>query len=415
MKNSRLAAFEILYDVFSNNAYSNIALEKYFKDNEVKDKAFVTTLVYGVIERRLTLEYITDEFLNGRTKPKVKTILLMGAYQLYFMDKVPSSAAVNESVELSKQVGLGYYKNLINAVLHKIDSNRINLDLIEDLSVRYSCPQNLINMWSKMYGRENALEMLECINSKPPVFAVPNPAYVDSHELLYELNNCGIDGEVCGDLVIINSSFDLNKCKAFKDGLFYIEDKSSYLCAKALDAKPGEIVLDVCAAPGGKTFTIASSMNNQGRVYSYDLYEHRVKLIQNGIDRLGFKNITAGVNNAEIYNDEIPLADKIICDVVCSGFGIIRRKPEIRYKNLDDIKNLPDVQYKILDTSSRYLKKGGRIIYSTCTLNKKENERVVSKFLDEHSNFSLIKDNTTFITSDGGDGFYYAIMEMNND
>ena len=130
---------------------------------------------------------------------------------------------------------------------------------------------------------------------------------------------------------------------------------------------------------------------------------------------MGFKNITAGVNNAEIYNDEVPLADKIICDVVCSGFGIIRRKPEIRYKNLDDIKNLPDVQYKILDTSSRYLKKGGRIIYSTCTLNKKENERVVSKFLDEHSNFSLIKDNTTFITSDGGDGFYYAIMEMNND
>ncbi|MGN0528139.1 MAG: 16S rRNA (cytosine(967)-C(5))-methyltransferase RsmB [Eubacterium sp.] len=415
MKNSRLAAFEILYDVFGNNAYSNIALEKYFKENEVKDKAFVTTLVYGVIERRLTLEYITDKFLNGRTKPKVKIILLMGAYQLYFMDKVPSSAAVNESVELSKQVGAGYYKNLINAVLHKIDSNRINLDLIEDLSVRYSCPQNLINMWSKMYGREQTAEMLESMNSKPPVFAVPNPAYVDAPELLYELNNCGIYGEVCGELVKINSSFDLNNCKAFKDGLFYIEDKSSYLCAKALDAKPGEIVLDVCAAPGGKTFTIASSMNNQGRVYSYDLHEHRVKLIQNGIDRLGFKNITAGVNNAEAFNAEIPSADKIICDVVCSGFGIIRRKPEIRYKNLDDIKNLPDIQYRILDTSSKYLKKGGRIIYSTCTLNKKENERVVSKFLDEHSNFSLIKDNTTFITSDGGDGFYYALMEKNND
>lgn len=415
MKNNRLAAFEILYEVFSNNAYSNIALKKYFKENEVKDKAFVTTLVYGVIERRLTLEYIINQFINGRTKPKVKIILLMGAYQLYFMDKVPSSAAVNESVELSKQIGAGYYKNLINAVLHKVDNNRINLDLTDDLSVKYSCPQNLINMWNKMYGREKTVQILECLNSKPPVCAVPNPLYVDAQELLYELTNCGIDGEVSGGLVKINSSFDLDKCKAFNDGLFYIEDKSSYLCAKALDARSGEIVLDVCAAPGGKTFTIASSMNDKGRVYSYDLYEHRVKLIQDSISRLGFNNITACVNDAEIFNPQIPLADKIICDVVCSGFGIIRRKPEIRYKNLDDIKGLPDIQYKILDTSSKYLKPGGRIIYSTCTLNKKENEKVVLRFLDNHSDFSLVEDNTTFITSDGGDGFYYALMEKNND
>lgn len=415
MKSSRLISFEILYNVLKEDAYSNIAVDKALKGIENKDKAFISSLVYGVIERKITLDYLIDRYLNGKTKPKVKIILYLGAYQLYFMNKVPPSAAINESVDLSKEVGAAYYKNLINAVLHKIDNDRIDINSIEDLSIRYSCPHHLINMWKKAYGEKNTLSILNAVNEKPPVFAIPNSLYVDAEECLYELNNCKVEGEIFDNIIHITSSFDLSECKAFKDGLFHIEDFSSYNCAKALKVNENDIVLDICSAPGGKAFTIAERMNNKGSVYAFDLYEHRVKLIEQGAARLGITNIKASVNDAEKYNPHIPAADKILCDVPCSGFGIIRRKPEIRYKNLDSIKDLPDIQYNILETSSRYLKHGGRIVYSTCTLNKRENERVVEKFLKVNSDFILIEEKTTFPSQNGGDGFYYAVMERDND
>ncbi|MBR4241883.1 MAG: 16S rRNA (cytosine(967)-C(5))-methyltransferase RsmB [Eubacterium sp.] len=415
MKNSRLIAFEVLSKIRNENAYSNLAIENSVRDLNSKDKAFVNSLVMGVIERKLTLDYLISPYLKTRVKPKVKTILYIGAYQLYFMDKVPPSAAINTSVELAVQTGQGFYKGVINAVLHKIDDNRIDIDSLDDLSVKFSCPQNLINMWNKMYGKENCEEILEAMNLKAPVFAVPNKLYVDSDELSYELMNSSVECEVDGELVRILSSFDVSKIKPFADGLFHIQDKSSFECAKALEAKEGETVLDICSAPGGKAFTIAEGMTGKGEVYAFDIYEHRVNLIKNGAQRLGLKNIKASVNNAEVFNEDIPFADKILCDVPCSGFGIIRRKPEIRYKELDSVKELPLLQQKILETSCRYLKAGGRIIYSTCTLNKKENEKVVLKFLEENQNFSLIYDKTIFPSANGGDGFYYAVIEKKND
>lgn len=411
MKNSRLTAFEILYDIEKNSAYSNIALDSAIKDFEPKDKAFISSLVLGVVERRISLEYLIKPYLSGKTKPKVKLILYIGAYQLYFMDKVPSSAAINTSVELASQTGVSYYKNLINAVLHKVDNNRIDINTIDDLSVRYSVPQNLINFWKKMYGDEQCEKILSVINTKPPVFAVPNKKYVDAEELSYELLNSGVDCDAEGELVKINSSFNLSALKPFKDGLFHIQDKSSFECAKALDAKAGDTVLDICSAPGGKAFTIAEDMNNCGEVYAFDIYEHRVGLIKSGAERLGLDIIDARVNDAEVLSESIPSADKILCDVPCSGFGIIRRKPEIRYKELDSVKELPALQLKILETSSAYLKDNSRLVYSTCTLNKRENENVVRAFLDNHSEFKLIKEKTIFPSEDGGDGFYFAVLE----
>lgn len=415
MKNSRLVAFEILSKVLRENAYSNIAVDSALKNNDIENKAFVSNLVYGVVERKLTLDYIIDSFLTSKNiKSKVRILLYIGTYQLYFMDKVPSRVALYETVELSKQVGTSRYQGLINAVLHKIDANRINIDGLENLSVKYSCPEHLINMWTKMYTRENTVKILECINDRPPVFAIPNRLYGDEEELLYELENCNIFGEVVDGAVMITSAFDLTNCKAFDDGLFYIEDLSSYHCAKALGAVAGDTVLDVCSAPGGKAFSIAQGMNNDGAVYAYDLYEHRVKLIESGAKRLGITIIKTGVNDASEYNKDIPMANKILCDVPCSGFGIIRRKPEIRYKELDSIADLPGIQYKILCTSSAYLKNGGRLIYSTCTLNKKENEKVVNKFLESNSEFNLLEDVTIFPSVHGGDGFYYAVLEKND-
>ena len=415
MKDSRLIAFEILHEVFKNNAYSNIAIDKALKDVNLKDKPFVSSIVYGVIERRITLDYILNEHLSSKPKQKIMLVLYIGAYQLYFMDKVPSSAAINTSVNLAGEVGLAYYKKLINAVLRKVDSNRIDFNSTDDLSVKYSCPQNLINMWKKMYGEENTLSILNSINGRPPVFAVPNTLYIDCDELQYELLNSGIECELVNDIVRIISSFDLSDCKPFKDGLFHIEDMSSYSCAVALEAKEGETVIDVCSAPGGKAYTIAERMNNSGKLYAFDLYEHRVELIKQGAGRLGITNITAQVNDATVYNQDIPLADKILCDVPCSGFGIIRRKPEIRYKELDSVKELPEIQFGILSTSAKYLKTGGRLVYSTCTLNKRENEKVVERFLENNKSFSLLYDKTIFPSADGGDGFYYAVIQKNND
>lgn len=415
MKNSRLIAFEILCDILKDNAYSNLAIDKALAGVEDADKNFISNLVYGVIERKITLDYIINCYLTSKPKFKVRVILYIGTYQLYFMDKVPSNAAINESVELSKFVGVSYYKNLINAVLHKIDDNRIDIHALEDLSVKYSCPKHLINMWMKAYGEENTLGILNSINSKPPVFAVPNSLYLDADELLYELNNCNIEGEVIDDVVMITSTFNLHSCKAFQDGLFHIEDLSSYLCACALDAKENDLVLDICSAPGGKAFTIAENMKNTGSVYACDLYEHRVKLIHDGAKRLGIQNIKTVVNDALIYNESFPEFDKILCDVPCSGFGIVRRKPEIRYKDLDSVKELPEIQYNILNTTCRYLKNGGRLVYSTCTLNKKENEHITAKFLQDNQAFKLIREQTYFPASRSGDGFYFAVMEKIND
>lgn len=412
MKNARLSAFDMLYDIIYGGAYSNIVLEKGLKTVESKDKGFVSRLVYGVIERRLSLDYAINKFLNGKTKPKVKILLYIGAYQVLYMDKIPDAVAVYETVSLCDNIGLSYYKKLINAVLHRIIDYKTEFDVIDDLSIKYSCPQHLINMWTKMYGEDNVLDILEQINNRPPVFAIPNSKYVDAEELYYELFSAGIDCEIFNDVVKINSSFDLSGLKAFNDGLFYIEDYSSYSCAKALGAKSDDVVLDLCSAPGGKAFTIAQS---GATVYAYDIYEHRVELIKKTAKRLGLNNIITGINDALIYNANIPFADRIICDVPCSGFGIIRRKPEIRYKNLDDIKELPQIQYNILFTSSRYLKSGGVIIYSTCTLNKKENEQVVDRFLNDNTDFSLVESKTVFPTKNGGDGFFYSILKKKND
>lgn len=411
MKSARLIAFETLYRIFRDKSYSNIALDAVLKNTDA-DKAFISALVYGVIERKITLDYFINKYVSSPPKPKIMTVLRLGAYQLLFMDKVPSSAAINESVKLTYDIKQDYYSSLVNAVLHKIDADR---EYPDDLSVKYSVPEHLINMWVKQYGQETVEEFLPCINERPPVFAIPNSLYVDADELCYELLCEDIECEAVNDVVLINSAFDLSKSTAFKNGLFYIEDLSSYECAKALGAKSGDTVLDMCSAPGGKAFTISQFMNNDGRLLAFDLYQSRVNLISDGAKRLGLSIISADVNDACVFSERIPTADKILCDVPCSGFGIIRRKPEIRYKELDSVKTLPEIQLDILENSSKYLKNGGRIIYSTCTLNKKENERVVSAFLKKHNDFSLDYDKTVFPSKLGGDGFYYAVINKNYD
>ena len=411
MKSSRLIAFETLHKIFNDSTYSNLAVDSALKDVET-DKAFVSALVYGVVERKLTLDYYIEKYITSKPKPKIMTILRLGAYQLLFMDKVPGSAAINESVKLTHEIKQDYYSKLVNAVLHKIDSNREDID---NPSIKYSVPECLINMWNKQYGADRVNQFLPALNERPPIFAIPNRQFTDAEELCYELLDEGVDCEVFDDVVLINSSIAFDNSRAYKNGLFYIEDLSSYNCAMSLEAKPGEMVIDFCSAPGGKAFTIAQEMENNGKLYAFDLYEHRAELVMKSAKRLELDVIKTGVNDASIYNADIPKADRILCDVPCSGFGIVRRKPEIRYKDLDSIKDLPEIQLNILKTSSMYLKKGGRLIYSTCTLNKKENEKVVAAFLENNLDFRLEYDKTVFPSANGGDGFYFAVLTKNYD
>ena len=329
MKSARLVCFELIYGILNNNDYSNLSLDSELNQVKASDKSFVSRLTLGVIERRITLDYIINRYLSSAPKQKVKILLYLGVYQLYFMDKIPSNAAVNETVELAKSVGCGYYTKLINAVLHKADEDRIDIDAVNDLSVRFSCPENLINMWQKHYGSENTMQILNSINSVAPVYAVPNRLYVDEEELLYELLDEGCECEIDGELVKLISPLSLKKSKAFNNGLFHIQDLSSYNCAKALNAEKEQTVIDVCSAPGGKALTIAERMENRGKVYALDLHKSRVKLVFEGAERLGLTCIAARENNAELFNPDLPEADRVLCDVPCSGFGIIRRKPEI--------------------------------------------------------------------------------------
>lgn len=408
MKSARLIAFETLHKIFTEGAYSHIVLDNALQENDC-DKSFVSALVYGVTERKITLDYYINKYLKSKTKPKVMTVLRLGAYQILFMDKVPDSAAINESVKLVKEIKQDYYASLVNAVLHKIcDDN----ESVDDLSIKYSIPQDLVNMWSKQYGKEITESFLPFVNNRPPVFAVANSLFVDSDELSYELLSEGIENEIINtDVVMITSAFDLKKSRTFNNGLFHIEDLSSYNCACAVKAKENDVVLDICSAPGGKAFTIAQKMNNKGHIYAFDLHASRVKQIESGAERLNISIIHASVNDALEFSNEIPMADRILCDVPCSGFGIIRRKPEIRYKSLDSISDMPQIQLKILETSSKYLKNNGTLVYSTCTLNKKENEKVVQSFLDKYKAFKLIEEKTVFPSEFGGDGFYYAVIK----
>lgn len=410
-KSARHIAFETLYKIFYNDAYSNIAVDNALSDlNE--SKAFVTRIVYGVVERKLTLDYLINKYCS-KPKPKVLIILRMGVYQIYFMDKVSSAAAIDESVKLAKSVGLEFYSKLINAVLHKIDDNRINIDKIDDPEIRYSIPVCLINMWKKAYGEDAVYSFLPCLNEKAPIFAVPNTMFVDKDELQFEFSCEDVESEVDGELVSVLSNLDVKKSKAYKNGLYHIEDMSCYTAVKALNPRDGDIVIDVCSAPGGKAFTCAEMMNNNGMIYACDIFKQRVNLIKDGADRLELTSVIPLMNDATVFNNDLPMADKIICDVVCSGFGIIRRKPEIRYKNLDSIKKLPELQYKILDTSACYLKHRGRLLYSTCTLNKRENEQVVDRFIENHSEYKIIEMKTIFPSQNGGDGFFYSVIERN--
>lgn len=400
MSNPRYVAFKALIKIEEEKAYSNLTLDSALKNAEMSplDKAFASSVFYGVLEKKITLDYIISRF--SKIKPKkidLKTlvILRMALYQLAFMDKVPASAAVNEAVKICKKEKLYQSSGFVNALLRNAAKSDLLTvlpspkDQIRFLSVKYSCPEKIIKLWISDYNKTVAEGILKALDGKPPVYVRVNTLKTNTAELSEKLSSGGISAVTVNGLsnaLEIRSFGSLSDNEQYKQGLFYVQDLSSQICCEILNAKPGDIVSDVCSAPGGKSFTSAQNMCGQGAVYSYDIYPHKLKLIENTAARLGIDNIKVSLRDAL---SDIPLndSDKIICDVPCSGLGVLRRKPEIRYKDDTGIDSLPDIQLKILENTAKYLKSGGVLVYSTCTLHNDENSGVVNRFLAEHKDF----------------------------
>lgn len=435
VKSARQIAFEVLLKIEKDKAYSNLAIDSAIKAlrRDSTDCAFISRLVYGVTERRITLDYIISKYIKTpveKTKAEVITALRMGVYQIIFSDKIPVSAAVNESVRLVKDNRCAFASGLVNAVLRKVSNDGFSLpDGMENdrrISVLYSAPLELVRFLIYHYGEENAEGFLKSALEPKRIFARVNNTKTDSNKLIEMLKNEGVDAvktdiDNCIELFLNGAVYEL---ESYKQGYFHVEDVSSQLCVQALEPFPGCTAIDICAAPGGKSFTVAEHMNNEGELYSCDIYESRTELIKDGAQRLGLSCIKPSVNDATVYNESFPLADRVLCDVPCSGMGIIAKKPEIKYKKLDDIKELIPVQKKILDVSSRYVKKGGRLVYSTCSVNPNENRKVCDAFLKEHPDFSSVKalpyaeravDEGDYITltlhKNNCDGFFIAVFE----
>ena len=401
MTDVRKLAFDVLYRVLYEDAYSAIALNNTVKASALSslDAGFLSALVYGVLERKLTLDCVIRRYSSVRlTKIEHKTliILYLGMYQLLYMDRVPDSAAVNESVKLAKKLKLYKSSGFINAVLRGFIRAGKAYDLPDEkdrlkyLSVKYSCPENIVGMWLSSFGDELCERMLEGLIGRPELTVRVNTLRTTRDELIDSLSASGIAAEpvpFLHDALYLSGTGSLENIPAFKRGEFYVQDASSQLCAEFLGARAGERICDVCAAPGGKSFCSAIRMGDRGEIFSYDLHEHKLSLIREGARRLGISIITASQRDAADSSSGLPLCDRVLCDVPCSGLGILRRKPEIRYKTDTIIDLLPELQYSILCNSASALSSGGVLVYSTCTLNSKENGEVVDRFLSEHPDF----------------------------
>lgn len=395
---ARETALNVLIACRTEDGWSNGVLKEYLSRDRLdrRDAALATRLCYGVLQNRLKLDFYLQQLLTGKLKdlhPAVRDILHLGLYQLYEMGKVPSSAAVNESVELAKKYckKQRYAPGLVNAVLRKAATAECKQPT--GWQEIYSHPQALIDLL-KSYVPKGTLEpMLKANNDAPDTVAQVNTLKITTEDLVRQLEKEGVTArshDWMPDCLILQNPGNLEQLPSFKEGLFYIQDAAAKLSVLCAQLQPGSNVLDCCAAPGGKSFAAAIAMGGTGAITSCDIYEHKAKLIAGGAQRLGIANLNAIQLDATTHVAQWEgKMDAVIADVPCSGLGIIRKKPDIRYKNLQEMAALPALQKQILCNVATYVRHGGVLLYATCTLVREENEGMVEAFLKEHPDFCL--------------------------
>ena len=461
----REAAFKALLAIERDGSYSNLELSKMLASDELSNKGFIREIVYGVTENKIYLDYILDKFIKkgaAKTKLQALIILRMGVYQILFMNSVPNYAAVNESVALARRFARcmdGFINGVLRNFIRNMDSAS-EIDVkgqLEYLSIRYSCQLKLVEELVSMLGFEHAKMLLEHAGHRPPLSIRVNVAKISVKELADRLraNGFEIEGSKLSDRVLLVKGGALTEAIEYKEGLFSIQSEESCAIADFADAKSTELVIDLCAAPGGKAAAMAEQMLKPststepltktepgkqpststepltetepckkpststepltktepgiagGKVVALELYEHRAALIEATARRLGLENIEVRCQNAvEQIDALVGKADLVLADVPCSGLGVIRRKPEMKYRDEFDFDELVEIQKSILETGSSYLKPGGRLIYSTCTINPRENELMVKDFLERYEEFISEKEVKLSPFDNGYDGFY---------
>lgn len=430
MKNPRQLSYEILMAVFYKGAYSNIAINKALQNSGLQnlDRGFVTELVYGTIGQRLYLEHIIQKFSKTPIKKlskEVLTILTMGLYQIKFMDSVTEFAAVDESVKLAKKVfpkGSGFVNGVLRNVLRDPQAFEIkakNKDLA--LSIQHSLSLDIVKLLKDQYGEKETIRILENLGKKPSLYIRANCLRISAEDLKKELEqgDCKvetIETEPCA--LKVENLKKIQDNPSYQKGFFTVQDLSSMKAVRELDPMEGESILDLCASPGGKSTFMAELMKNKGAIEARDISENKLKLVQEAAGRLGITIIhTKPMDATKLDESLIQKFDRVLVDAPCSGLGIIRKKPELRYKTLAEIEPIYEVQAKILENAANYLKPGGILVYSTCTINKKENEKQVENFLEkeESSEFRCLGEETMLFREGESDGFYVAKIEKSKE
>ena len=396
---ARETALNVLLACRKEGGWSNGVLKSYTVRDRLdgRDSALAARLCYGVIQNRSCLDFYLQQLLKGKLKdlhPALRDILHLGLYQLYFMDKIPESAAVNESVELAKKYcrKLQNASGLVNGVLRNAVRSKGTLKEPVSWEDKYSHPGDLINLLKSYVGKDRIEPMLKANNSIAPMTVQTNTVKLTTDQLQEKLQSEGATAEKhpwLSDCLILSGTGNIEQLPSFREGLFYVQDAAAKLSVLCAELTPGQRVLDCCAAPGGKSFGAMIAMAGQGSVTSCDVHSHKIELIQKGAQRLGFENMQAAEQDATVFVPAWEQAfDTVIADVPCSGLGIIRKKPDIRYKDLSVVAELPPLQKEIINNAARYVKPGGLLLYSTCTLVQAENEDVVADFLRAHPDFT---------------------------
>ena len=403
----REIALKALYRIDKEDAYSNIVLDTIIKENRDKiddrDIGFISEITYGVVTWRLTLDEIIKKYSNIRLKkisPWILNILRMGIYQIIFLDKVPKSASVNESVNLAKRYGHKSSSSFVNAILRKVDQKDYEAlfeieDDMERISKTTAMPVWIIEALLKENSLEKVEEICKASNIRPKIAIRINTLKTNKEEIERLLDGQGMNYRqgMLEDFLILNKVKNLEKLDLFKNGYFTIQDEGAGLIPIVLNPKPNEVVLDACSSPGGKTTYMAEMMKNKGKIVAWDIHEHRVKLVEENAKRLGIDIIETKCEDAteykEMYREKF---DKILLDVPCLGIGVLKRKPDIKWKRKkEDIEEITKIQKKILETCSKYVKKKGEIVYSTCSIFYEENEGIIEKFLETNQDFERVK------------------------
>lgn len=422
MDKIRFAATKIIFNVTEKNSFANIEFAKILRKEKFSDldRRFCTELVYGTLKTLPSLDWKISKYVSrplDKIDKKILTVLRLGMYQIFFMDKIPKFAAVNESVEIAKKISVGASK-FVNGVLRNVLRNPEKSDFpndnsAESVALKFFHPVWLVKLFFEEFGVDETKKICAANNIEPPLSLRVNKLKISREKILSKIN--AEPSKISDDGIILKNHGALDDLKFLQNGFLQVQDESSMMIAKILNPCENDFVIDCCAAPGGKCTHIAEIMKNRGKIIACDIFEHKIKKIRENAERLGIKIIETKLLDARKIGEKyFEMADKVLVDAPCSGLGVIRRKADLRLKkNLEEIAELPRLQLEILESAAKSLKVGGILVYSTCTILKSENDEVVEKFLRENKNFEMLEKKLFLPHIDNTDGFFYAKMIKN--